>query len=41
MGDDDYEDIIAQIRAEFGDRTADSVEPFNHFPCHSTGYWSV
>ena len=34
MGDDDYEDIIAQIRAEFGDRTADSVEqgPSMHYP---------
>lgn len=34
MGDDDSEDIIAQIRAEFGDRTADSVAygPSMHFP---------
>jgi len=42
MGDDDYEDIIAQIRAEFGDRTADSIEngPSMHFPRdnHVHGY---
>jgi len=42
MGDVDYEDIIAQIRAEFGDRTADSVAngPSMHFPRpgHSMGY---
>lgn len=32
--DDDPEEIIAQIRAEFGDRTADSVEhgPSMHYP---------
>jgi hypothetical protein len=42
MGDDDYEDIIAQIRAEFGDRTADSIVngPSMHFPRpgHSMGH---
>ena len=32
--DDDPEEIIAQIRAEFGDRTADSIEhgPSMHYP---------
>ncbi len=42
MGDDDYEDIIAQIRAEFGDKTADSIAngPSMHFPRpgHSMGH---
>jgi len=42
MGDDDYEDIMAQIRAEFGDRTADSIAngPSMHFPRpgHSMGH---
>jgi hypothetical protein len=42
MGDDDYEDIIAQIRVEFGDKTADSIEsgPSMHFPRpgHSMGH---
>jgi hypothetical protein len=42
MGDDDYEDIIAQIRQEFGDRTADSIAngPSMHFPRpgHSMGH---
>ena len=42
MGDDDHEDIIAQIRAEFGDRTADSIAngPSMHFPRpgHSMGH---
>ena len=34
MGDERHEDIIAQIRIEFGDKTADSVEngPSMHFP---------
>jgi len=42
MGYDDYEDIIAQIRAEFGDRTANSIAngPGMHFPRpgHSMGH---
>jgi len=42
MGDDDHEDIIAQIRAEFGDRTANSIAngPSMHFPRpgYSTGH---
>ena len=42
MGDDDQEDIIAQVRAEFGDRTADSIVngPSMHFPRpgHSMGH---
>ena len=40
--DDDPEEIIAQIRAEFGDRTADSIEhgPSMHYPRdnHTHGY---
>ena len=42
MGDERHEDIIAQIRTEFGDKTADSVAngPSMHFPRpgHSMGH---
>jgi|694.fasta_scaffold58881_2 hypothetical protein len=42
MGDEDSDDIIAQIRAEFGDSTADSIVngPSMHFPRpgHSMGH---